>query len=198
MCLTFLHGGWEVGSRCQIKPDVTNVTFFKWRLPFYFIYKTVFNKEGHKYLFSEMLHTWQDAKSECELSGGFLLNLKDISEQNCLLRYAQSQNLDSWYWTDGKASNIKITILWIIEFWAHTEETAGVFVHSFDHSEVDWFGPKWNCGCYGEGIDSQHRYTCNGGGDAYLLSFRRDRYSTGAWCDYPSNNQEHFICEGII
>ena len=71
----------------------------------------VFNKEGHKYLFSEMLHTWQDAKSECELSGGFLLNLKDISEQNCLLRYAQSQNLDSWYWTDGKASNIKITIL---------------------------------------------------------------------------------------
>ena len=49
------------------------------------------------------MHTWQDAKLECELDGGFLLNLKDISEQNCLMRFAQTQNqnIDQWYWTDG-------------------------------------------------------------------------------------------------
>ena len=68
-----------------------------------------FTQVGHKYLFSTTWQTWHDAKLECELYGGFLLNLKDISEQNCLLRYYQSQDLRGGkYWTDGKSYIIYI------------------------------------------------------------------------------------------
>ena len=65
----------------------------------------VYPQVGKKYLFSDEMRPWQDAKLECELYGGFLLYLKDIKEQNCLMRYAQSQNLDQWYFTDGKSSD---------------------------------------------------------------------------------------------
>merc|ERR1712179_701693 len=126
---------------------------------------------GHKYLFSGITHTWQDAKLECELDGAFLLNLKDISEQNCLMRFAQTQqNIDHWYWTD-----------------AHFGDTVGVWVHAFDNSEVTWFSPKLNCGGGSQGSDDNHIHTTTSGGDAYLVSLRRsNRYLPGAWCDYPS------------
>ena len=75
----------------------------------------------------------------------------------------------------------------------------GVWVHALDNSEVTWFSPKLNCGGGSQGSDDNHIHTTTGGGDAYLLSLRRDdRYSAGAWCDYPSEEKEFFICKGFI
>ena len=52
-------------------------------------------------MFSEITHTWIDALAECELYGGWLVNIKDWREENCLVRYGVSQGLATWYWTDG-------------------------------------------------------------------------------------------------
>ena len=83
---------------------------------------------------------------------------------------------------------------------AHFADTVGVWVHAFDNSDVTWFSPKLNCA--GAGIsegDENHRPTTTGGGDAYVLSLNRDkRYVAGAWCDYPSEEPQNFICEGNI
>ena len=58
---------------------------------------------GYKYLFyTEELHTWEDAIAECRLFGGWLLDVTDIAEHNCLMRYGNSQGWDIWFWTDGK------------------------------------------------------------------------------------------------
>ena len=59
-------------------------------------------EEGHKYLFSDQPRTWQDAREECELYGGWLANIGGIEEQNCLVRYGRSQGYDDWYFTDGR------------------------------------------------------------------------------------------------
>jgi len=127
---------------------------------------------GHKYLFSSSGLSWEDARSECELYGGWLLNIRDIGEQNCLLRYAQSQSFHDWFWTG-----------------AHIEDTAGVFVHSSleDTVDVTWLGPRWNCGS-----------VLYGGGDAVLLSTSSDGHHAGAWCDWPKANLYRFICESWI
>ena len=60
-------------------------------------------KEGHKYLFSEITHNWVDAAAECELYGGWLVNIESLAEQNCLVRYGNTHGLNSWYWTDGNS-----------------------------------------------------------------------------------------------
>ena len=63
-------------------------------------------EEGHKYLFSDTKHTWQDAREECELYGGWLLSINSLQEQNCLVRYAQTSGLHhGWFWHDGKTIN---------------------------------------------------------------------------------------------
>ena len=63
-------------------------------------------QRGHKYLFSDTALTWQDARAECALYGGWLVNIggfhSGVEEQNCLLRYGHSQGYDAWYWTDGR------------------------------------------------------------------------------------------------
>ena len=63
-------------------------------------------QRGHKYLFSDTALTWQDARAECALYGGWLVNIggfhSGVEEQNCILRYGHSQGYDAWYWTDGK------------------------------------------------------------------------------------------------
>ena len=76
------------------------------------------------------------------------------------------------------------------------EETTGVYVHSYDNSEVTWFGPKWSCKCVG-GNDLA-KYKCSGGGDAFLVGLLRDQHWTGAWCDWPTEREFPFICEGLI
>merc|ERR1712165_620309 len=76
---------------------------------------------GHKYLFSDQPRTWQDAREECELYGGWLVNIGGVEEQNCLVRYGRSQGYDGWYFTDAYRDDL------------------GVFVHAFDNSDVSWF-----------------------------------------------------------
>ena len=64
---------------------------------------------GHKYLFSDEVRSWQDARDECELYGGWLLSIGSQREQNCLVRYAHSSGLHTgWFWHDGIILNIYI------------------------------------------------------------------------------------------
>ena len=56
---------------------------------------------GHKYLFSEVMMTWEDARVECELYGGWLVDINSLQEHNCLLRHGNSQGYDTWYHIDG-------------------------------------------------------------------------------------------------
>ena len=60
-------------------------------------------EEGHKYLFSDETRPWQEARDECELYGGWLLDINSQREQNCLLRFAHSSGLHAgWFWHDGR------------------------------------------------------------------------------------------------
>ena len=61
-------------------------------------------QRGHKYLFSDTALSWQDARAECALYGGWLVNIQTVEEQNCLVRHGRSQGLDTWYLTDGGIS----------------------------------------------------------------------------------------------
>ena len=63
----------------------------------------MFCQEGHKYLFSDTTHTWDEALVECELYGGWLVNIGSVQEQNCLMKFAHSavEMVNKWYWTDG-------------------------------------------------------------------------------------------------
>ena len=66
---------------------------------------------GHKYLFSEVKHTWYDASDECELYGGWLLSIDNEEEHKCLVRYAHSSSLQTgWYWHDGEILNIHVKL----------------------------------------------------------------------------------------
>ena len=57
---------------------------------------------GHRYLFSEVKMTWEEARGECQLYGGWLVDLRSRKEQNCLIRYAQAAGVtEDWYWHDG-------------------------------------------------------------------------------------------------
>ena len=61
-------------------------------------------KEGHKYLFSDVATSWDEALVECELYGGWLVNIGGVREHNCLLEFGHSKAelVDKWYWTGGK------------------------------------------------------------------------------------------------
>merc|ERR1719481_1843661 len=80
---------------------------------------------GHKYLFSEDQKPWPDAKVECELYGGWLVDIGSQEEQNCLLKFARSQELLNWWWHDGNELD---------------EE--GIYCHA-DGRYITWFPPKW-------------------------------------------------------
>ena len=56
---------------------------------------------GHKYLFSDIQLNWEDAMAECQLYGGWLVNIGGQIEQNCLVKHGLIQGYDAWYWTDG-------------------------------------------------------------------------------------------------
>ena len=59
-------------------------------------------QKGHKYLFSEDTRSWQDAKEECELYGGWLVDIRSQAEANCLMRYGMGLESNCrYYWTDG-------------------------------------------------------------------------------------------------
>ena len=44
--------------------------------------------------------TWEQARAECTLYGGWLLNIGNLQEQNCLMKAGRAFG-DAWYWTDG-------------------------------------------------------------------------------------------------
>ena len=45
--------------------------------------------------------TWEEARGECDLYGGWLVDLNSLEEQNCLMRHGNSQGYNAWFWTDG-------------------------------------------------------------------------------------------------
>ena len=59
---------------------------------------------GHRYLFSDVARTWQEAREECELYGGWLLSINSLQEQNCLVRFAKTSVQDGLFWNDGERS----------------------------------------------------------------------------------------------
>merc|ERR1712154_242721 len=74
---------------------------------------------NHKYLFADVTHTWQDAREECALYGGWLLSIDSMQEQNCLLKYAKTNVQSGWFWHDATDS-----------------ETEGVYVHAKDKLDL--------------------------------------------------------------
>merc|ERR1711874_63563 len=131
-------------------------------------------EEGHKYLFSDIKLTWQDAREECELYGGWLLSINSQREQNCLVRFAHSSGLQAdYFWHDATSA-----------------ADQGVRVHAKDNSELKWTNPVFHC-------DSEHWYR---GYDYYVLGlFGETDRRTGAWCDTADNDSLlYFICEGMI
>ena len=61
-----------------------------------------------KYFFSNETKKWEDAHGWCLKLDGYLLELDDREEQNCLLKYAKkkfntTESIhDGWYWHSGK------------------------------------------------------------------------------------------------
>merc|ERR1712133_174358 len=111
---------------------------------------------GHKYVFSETTHNWMDSVAECELYGGWLVNIESLAEQNSLMRYAQKNGLFNDYWTDG-----------------NDIETEGVFVHASTGEDLTWINSKWVCGKDANSL----------GGDAFALAISSDGRYNGNWCD---------------
>ena len=45
---------------------------------------------------------WEDSVGQCQLYGGWLVDIRDIYEHNCLVEYAMTNGIDQGaYWTDG-------------------------------------------------------------------------------------------------
>jgi len=133
---------------------------------------------GHKYLFNtEQKHTWEVAIAECRLHGGWLLDITDIAEYNCLIRYGNSQRLDAWFWTD-----------------ANDQASNGVWVHASTNTELTWINPKWGCAWMnGNRADSGFL-----GGNVMIMNFSNDKRINGAWCDDSTTNAWNYICKAPI
>ena len=50
-----------------------------------------------------MMLSWDEARAECTLYGGWLLALGSLQEQNCLMNagFGNTAYWNYWYWTDG-------------------------------------------------------------------------------------------------
>ena len=57
--------------------------------------------KGHKYLFSEEAVNWNDARAMCQLLGGYLARIENRHENNCILAYAQTNQLHTYWWHSG-------------------------------------------------------------------------------------------------
>ena len=62
--------------------------------------------EGHQYLFSDNSANWYEAEEMCQSFGGYLVRIENRHENNCILVYAQTNNLHDWWWTSGIRSLI--------------------------------------------------------------------------------------------
>merc|ERR1711962_555490 len=53
-------------------------------------------------LFSEDKKNWEDARGECALYGGNLVEIRSMEMNYCILRHAQNKALPGdWYWHSG-------------------------------------------------------------------------------------------------
>merc|ERR1712126_424286 len=63
--------------------------------------------KGHKYFFSEEAINWNNAREMCQLLGGYLARIENRHENNCILAYAQTNQLHSWWWHSGNDVDIE-------------------------------------------------------------------------------------------
>ena len=133
-----------------------------------------FSQPGHKYLFSTGLESlsWEGCRLECEVYGGWLVQIDDLREYNCLMRHGLREEDDAWYWTDG-----------------NDLANSGVWTHALDNTEVSFFPPRVQCEC------EDSPTSCSG--DALILNIKSDKEFRGNYCDYPSYKESHYICEGV-
>merc|ERR1719348_751845 len=131
---------------------------------------------GSKYLFSDDLLIWEEARARCGLYNGWLVDIQDVHEQNCLMEYALTTDGigDIAYWTD--ANDFEIT---------------GVWKHASSDTEVKFFGSK-SITCYNEGKWGP------GIGNAILFYTSSNHPYSGIWCNTPSTSAFHYICEAYI
>merc|ERR1712198_294381 len=128
---------------------------------------------GHKYLFSETELNWNDARGECALYGGWLIDILDVHEQNCLLRHAHATpGLENYgYWTD-----------------ANQQETPGLWMHASTDTDVTFYGSRFFC----------FREYGNGNGDAIIFSTEKGLDRAGRWCNILSTELQRYICKASI
>merc|ERR1719347_389755 len=129
-------------------------------------------EEGHKYLFSEDTRTWEEARAECQLYGGWLLDISSMEEQYCLMEFAQNFQLFHWWWHDG-----------------NDVEYEGVYVHA-DGSHLTWLSPKWVG-------DSKELGFIGDYNDALLFGTFRD-FRAGAWFEAVTSWSHNYICESLV
>ena len=111
------------------------------------------------------------------------MQINDLKEFNCLMRYGQKEGINHEYWTDG-----------------NDVENTGVWTHAHDNSEVTFFGRRIGCSCLldnPESVEPVH-VPCPNGGDAFRLSIGGEKQERGNYCDKDSSNTYLFICENII
>jgi len=126
---------------------------------------------GHKYLFvTDEVRNWVEARDYCALFGGWLVDIQDVHEQNCLTRHAYNTGLTDYsYWTD--ASDLE----------------DGVWMHTATNSEVTWFGNKGiSCGDW-----------TPMGGHAISISLSINRFN-GQHCDRDMTHKVNYICKALI
>ena len=128
-------------------------------------------------MFSDVTNNRTHSWAECELYGGWLVQINDLEEYNCLLRDGKILEVndlgEGWYWTD-----------------ANDVEDLGYWTHAYDGSSVSFFAPTLGCGCT--------EANCRFGGDAILMNIGGDRHYRGNYCDFQSTKVFPFICEGVI
>ena len=151
---------------------------------------------GHKYLFSEVMMTWEDARVECELFGGWLVDINNLREHNCLLRHGNSLGFNTKFWTDGNFTDF-LCFYVTFRFVAHDSESKGVWVHASTGEDLTWINPKWDC------CSSSWEYVCHGSRDnntsVFVLGVWDNKKSNGAWCDEPIIlNVNNYICKDLI
>merc|ERR1712131_463281 len=133
---------------------------------------------GHKYLFSEDAKTWDEARIECDLYGGWLVDIRDVHEQNCLMKHAKTSDgvAQAWYWTG-----------------ANDFETDGIWMLASKADEVTFFGSKpFSCG-----LGSPPVYGPSGG-HALAISFESNTAYNGRWCDYGTTSLIHYVCKAKL
>merc|ERR1712142_369273 len=124
------------------------------------------------YLFSEDKKSWNDAADICELFGGHLAQIDNLTENYCLLDFAQSQDMpkDDWWWHSG-----------------NDMEREGVYRQA-DRELILWT-PFW--------LGRGNSVTEPDGGTAEncLCVDLTGDVNAGKWADEPCAKERYYVCE---